>query len=128
MIESLKYYILAFVGNASVLTTTYLTNFDSPNCVCSKSESDYHYLFEWLLYTHICLTLFDTPRQLPCSVCLQTLLFGDDSQSLSDNNLSFEAVQSFIIASKRFNKEFGEGRAYGNYYCTRFKIVSLETP
>ena len=80
----------------------FLTNFvDSPNCVCCESRSNHHYLCP--LYNHIRLTLFVRLHQLPSSVCLQTLLFIDDSQSLSDNKRVFEAVQSFIIASKRFN-------------------------
>ena len=65
--------------------------------------TNHHYLFECPLYNYIRLTLFDKLRQIPSSVCLQTLLFGDDSQSLSDNKRVFEAVQSFIIAGKRFN-------------------------
>ena len=76
---------------------------DSPNCVCGENETNHHYLFECPLYNHIRLTLFDKLRQIPSSVCLQTLLFGDHSQSLSDNKRVFEAVHSFIIASKRFN-------------------------
>ena len=51
---------------------------------------------------HIRLTLFDKLRQIPSSVCLQTLLFGDDFQSLSDNKRVVQAFHSFIIASKRF--------------------------
>ena len=66
---------------------------DSPNCVCGENETNHHYVFECTLYI----------RQIPSSVCLQTLLFVDDSQSLKDNKRVFEAVHSFIIASKRFN-------------------------
>ena len=73
------------------------------DCVCSENESNHHYLFDCPLYNHIRLTIFDKLRQIPRSVCLQTLLFGDDSQSLSDNKRVFEAVHSFIIASKRLN-------------------------
>jgi len=73
------------------------------DCVCSENESNHHYLFECSLYNHIRLTILDKLRQTPRSVCLQTLLFGDDSQSLSDNKCVFEAVHSFIIASKRLN-------------------------
>ena len=69
----------------------------------SESESYHHYLFECPVYNHIHSTLFDKLRQIPSSACLQTLLFGDHSQSLSDNKRVFEAVHSFIIASKRFN-------------------------
>ena len=78
----------------------FLNIVDSPNCVCGENETNHHHLFECPLYIHIRLTLFE---KLPSSACLQTLLLGDDSQSLSDNKRVFEAVHSFIIASKRFN-------------------------
>ena len=58
--------------------------------------TNHHYFFECPLYNYIRLTLFDKLRQIPSSVCLQTLLFGDDSQSLSENKRVFEVVQPFI--------------------------------
>ena len=88
---------------ASCNTCVFWNIEDSPNCVCGESESNHQYLFECPHYNHIRLTLFDNFRQIPGSVCLKILLFGDDSQSLSDTKRVFEAVQSFIRASKCFN-------------------------
>jgi len=59
--------------------------------------TELRYLCECPLYNNIRLTLFDKLRQIPSSVCLQTLLFGDDSQSLSDNKRAVETVLSFIF-------------------------------
>ena len=86
--------------------------------------TELRYLCECPLYNNIRLTLFDKLRQIPSSVCLQTLLFGDDSQSLSDNKRAVEIVihsYFFFSRTQKVNDPCGQ-HIYIQVQCSTFDI------
>lgn len=74
---------------------------DSPLCRCGQVESTYHFFFACSIYDPIRPNLVDTVSRY-CSLTLHNLLYGDDSLPFGSNKSIFEAVQNFIIDSKRF--------------------------
>ena len=73
----------------------------SPLCTCGSVESTEHFFLQCPNYVNIRnqlnLTINDITR-----VSLRTILYGDESLSLSSNEIIFDAVHSYIRASGRF--------------------------
>jgi hypothetical protein len=74
----------------------------SPLCSCGAIETTQHFFFHCPLYTIIRETLLRSITPLG-SLTLTTLLKGDATKGLTINSKIFEAVQTFIISSKRFD-------------------------
>ena len=77
---------------------------ESPLCHCGELESTDHYFF-------ICQTYNDQRQQLLntvnpiCNATSILLLFGDSSLTLDQNIIIFDAVQKYILATKRFRTQ-----------------------
>ena len=71
---------------------------ESPLCSCGSIETASHYLLNCNSYTQI-RTLFS---DIPCPATINNLLYGNEHLSNEQNELLFESIQKFVIASKRF--------------------------
>ena len=77
---------------------------DSPLCVCGEVESTDHFLMRCNLYQHLRLSLVNSVAQY-CTVTTEILLYGNPTLPDDQNIEIFDAVQLFIISSKRFERE-----------------------
>ena len=73
-------------------------------CTCQAiSESASHYFFECRLYNAARIQLFHETRAFhPLNI--ELLLFGDSALSYEQNCILFEAVQFYILRTKRFKR------------------------
>ena len=74
---------------------------DSPYCTCGDKEDTHHFLFVCHQFTDFRRDLINSVSDI-CQPNLNVLLFGDISLTFDQNKQIFEAVQEFIIKSKRF--------------------------
>ena len=74
---------------------------DSPLCSCGEIESNQHYFFDCRYYREFRDSLFQSVSEIT-TVSLHTLLFGDETLSLADNEKVFSAVHSYIVDTDRF--------------------------
>ena len=74
---------------------------DTDLCSCGSIENNYHFLFNCPKYTELRVELTRNLSPI-CTLSLKTLLFGDENLSNETNNVIFETVQKYILASKRF--------------------------
>ena len=74
---------------------------DCPLCACGEIESNQHYLFDCRYYREFRDSLFQSVSEIT-TVSLHTLLFGDETLSLADNEKVFSAVHSYIVDTDRF--------------------------
>ena len=75
-----------------------------PSCICGGFESPYHFLFVCPKYT------VARNMSLPSNLTNYTtrdLLFGKESEPVSENERLFLQVQDFIIKSGRFVNSSG---------------------
>ena len=75
---------------------------ESPLCSCGDIESTDHFLLRCHLYDIIRTELLNRIGNL-CTITIKILLFGNPNLSNEVNTEIFEAVQIFIIKSKRFD-------------------------
>ena len=75
---------------------------DSPLCHCGEVESVCHYLLTCTSYQHHRTHLINeiAPIRTPTA---KLLLNGDPSLDYQDNRTIFEAVQNYIVQTKRFS-------------------------
>ena len=73
---------------------------DSPQCVRGSIEDTHHYLFVCQQFANLRRELLNSVLDI-CHPNLNVLLHGDPSLSF-DKNKIFQAVQDFIIQTKRF--------------------------
>lgn len=76
---------------------------DSPLCGCGSGEIENaeHFFLRCRLYGEFRADLLETVSQY-CAISLPVLLNGEETLSLDSNIAIFEAVQKFILLSKRF--------------------------
>jgi hypothetical protein len=74
----------------------------SPLCSCGEVESTDHFLLRCNLYQIPRTELLNKVRPL-CTATTEILLNGNPSISIENNMYIFEAVQTFILKSGRFN-------------------------
>ena len=74
---------------------------DSPYCTCGDIEDTHHFLFVCHQFTDLRRDLINSVSDI-CQPNLNVLLCGDISLTFDQNKQIFEAVQEFIIKSKRF--------------------------
>ena len=74
---------------------------DSPYCTCGDIEDTHHFLFVCHQFTDLRRDLMNSVSDI-CQPNLNVLLCGDISLTFDQNKQIFEAVQEFIIKSKRF--------------------------
>ena len=73
----------------------------SPLCRCGEVESNTHYFFECRFYCNIRATLRQHIRAKSV-FNIDTVLFGDNELSISENEQIFHAVHDYTDKSKRF--------------------------
>ena len=74
---------------------------DSPQCVCGSIEDTHHYLFVCQQFANLRRELLNSVSDI-CHPNLNVLLHGDPSLSFDKNKKIFQAVQDFIMKTKRF--------------------------
>ena len=74
---------------------------DSPYCTCGDIEDTHHFLFVCHQFTDLRRDLINPVSDF-CQPSLNVLLCRDISLTFDQNKQIFEAVQEFIIKSKRF--------------------------
>ena len=74
---------------------------ESPLCLCVHVENADHFLMKCHNYQAQRVELIRAVSQ-HTSVTLQTLLFGSDSLPMNISVQIFEAVQTYIVNTKRF--------------------------
>ena len=74
---------------------------DSPQCVCGSIEETHHYLFVCQQFANLRRELLNSVSDI-CHSNLNVLLHGDPSLSFDKNKKIFQAVQDFIMKTKRF--------------------------
>ena len=77
---------------------------ESPNCNCGDIETPAHFFLNCPLYNRSRLVLFQSfsQLQLPINLSVEILLFGCKNISDNQNQHIFQAVQNFILNTKRF--------------------------
>ena len=81
---------------------SYWTNIiNSPQCVCDSIEDTHHYLFVYHKFANLSRELLNSVSDI-CHHNLNVLLNGDPSLSSDQNKKIFQAVQDFIMKTKRF--------------------------
>ena len=70
-------------------------------CVCDSIEDTHHYLFACLQFANLRRELLNSLSDI-CYPNLNVLLYGDQSLSFVQNKKIFQAVQDFIMKTKRF--------------------------
>ena len=81
---------------------------DSPLCACGEIESNQHYFFDCRYYREFRDRLFQSVSKIT-TVSLHTLLFGDETLSLADNEKIFSAVHSYIVDTVTDDHSFKHG-------------------
>ena len=76
----------------------------SPSCICCGFESPYHFLFVCPKYT-VASNMYLLNN--PMNYTTHDLLFGKESEPVSENERLFLQVQDFIIKSGRYVNSFG---------------------
>ena len=74
---------------------------DSLQCVCGSIEDTHHYLFVCQQFANLRRELLNSVSDI-CHPNLNVLLHGDPSLSFDKNKKIFQAVQDFIMKTKRF--------------------------
>ena len=74
---------------------------DSPQCVCGSIEDTHLYLFVCQQFANLRRELLNSVSDI-CHPNLNVLLHGDPSLSFDKNKKIFQAVQDFIMKTKRF--------------------------
>ena len=74
---------------------------DNPYCTCGDIEDTHHFLFVCHQYTDLRRDLLISVSDI-CQANLNVLLCGDITLTFVQNKQIFNAVQEFIIKSKRF--------------------------
>lgn len=72
-----------------------------PYCHCGAVETTKHFLFECQKYNLIRNEMLNQISQY-CTPDLNCLLFGDEHLDFASNSAIFQAVQNYILESKRF--------------------------
>ena len=70
-------------------------------CACGSTEDIGHFLLHCPLYRNYRQDMLRSVSRL-CQPSLNTLLYGNDNLSVSDNKQKFIIVQDFIVKTKRF--------------------------
>ena len=70
-------------------------------CACGSIEDTGHFLLHCPLYHNYRQDMLRSASRL-CQPSLNTLLYGNDNLSVSDNKQIFISVQDFIVKTKRF--------------------------
>ena len=72
---------------------------ESPLCSCGSVETAQHYLLECPNYAPYRIQYINNS---PCALTVKNLLFGQNDANDQTNNIIFQKVQQFILATKRF--------------------------
>ena len=74
---------------------------DCPQCVCGSIEDTHHYLFVCQQFANLRRELFNSVSDI-CHPNPNVLLHGAPALSFDKNKKIFQAVQDFIMKTKRF--------------------------
>jgi hypothetical protein len=72
---------------------------DSGLCTSGKIETTAHYLLQCPNYIFI----RNETIQTPCTIDVQSLIFGNSLKNENENRLVFETVSKYIARTKRFD-------------------------
>ena len=75
---------------------------DDPLCSCGQEEDIDHYFFQCTNYTVCRQIMFNEISSVINNIDSDALLYGSNDLSHNDNVKIFQAVQKFIVSSKRF--------------------------